>query len=216
MQPQVTLQTALSWIYTVGNRLQALSQQRAPQGLGEGRRQRICASFRACGAQIGAVVSNREQICTCRISRRRPRSDGSSRCAPWEEGVLWYCVGSIAQGYRVGTCMPNLWWILKQEYSSSKPMWLVLTSGLPSAFLSSFPSQGDASSRAPGAALLQVKLCWRMAVLNINRSSISKLKEKKGRKARQAVHRTNLPSCSTLQLSPTNPMCAGDPSTWKC
>lgn len=37
MQPQVTPQTALSWIYTVGNRLQALSQQRAPQGLGERR-----------------------------------------------------------------------------------------------------------------------------------------------------------------------------------
>lgn len=45
MQPQVTLQTASLWIYTVGNRLQALSQQRALQDLGEGRRQKVCASL---------------------------------------------------------------------------------------------------------------------------------------------------------------------------
>lgn len=155
------------------------------------------------------VISNGEQICKCRISRRWPSSggsDGSSRCAPWEEGVLWYCVGSIAQGYRVGTCMPNLWCILKQECSSSKPC-VVSADHRTSQSLPNFLSiTGGCEQSCPGTALLQVKPCCRMAVLNISWLSIRKLKEKRGRKARQAVHRTNLPSCSILQLSPTYPM----------
>lgn len=72
---------------------------------------------------------------------------GSSRLAPWEEGVLWHWIGNAWAAIR-------LHWDIEQAHACKIPstfsngntlakgLWLVLTAGFLRAFALSFSLQG--------------------------------------------------------------------------